>query len=53
MTRTACVIKTTTLKVFGITIFVREEVVRTGEPDIEVEIDRAYFDSEFKIEGDK
>ena len=53
MTNTTCVTKTTSVKVFGIKIFVREEVVRTGEPDLEVEIDEEYFNSEFKIEGDK
>ena len=48
---TVSVKKTTTFKLFGWPIFVREEFISTGDGVLEVEVQPEYFDSEFNIGG--
>ena len=48
---TTSVKKTTIFKVFNYPLFVKEELISTGDGVFEVEVQPEYFDSEFNIGG--
>lgn len=47
------VVKTTYIKLFGVRIWERKEVIGSADPSFEIEINTEYFNSEFRLKGEE